>query len=308
MDIALYIGQFLLKNRFCYLHGLGNLEFIKKAAYHDGTALQAPQYEVRLTPAGSIDDNLANYIATNEQISISKAANALREFSTEARGRLQAGEEVPIPGIGHFIQSEGEIHFITDPGLLYVPQGIPVVKSALKEEEEIDYYDIHQQGRKTSRSWGKILLLFLLLTGVGLAIYFGINNGLITDSESSRTAMTPSASSGTEQTPSSTPRPVPPSVPAEPTETETRDQEPAAPPSRFLILINSYTQEEAAERRYRQLTSYGNQVELKAEDSTRFLILLPLDPALRADSLRILDSLSRLFNPSGVSVYTPAGE
>lgn len=306
MDIALYIGQFLLKNRFCYLHGLGNLEFIKKAAYHDGTALQPPQYEVRLTPMGSIDDNLANYIATNEQISISKAANSLREFSAEARVRLQNGEEVPIPGIGKFIQSEGEIHFVTDPGLLYVPKGIPVVKSALKEQEEIDYYDIHQKPETQSRPWGKILLFTLLLAGVGLAIYFGLHNGIpgMGKGDEPAQAIVPvdpdprEIQAGTAET----------QPPADTLREETLAEQAPALPSRFLILINQYRQRDAAERRHKQLISYGNQVELMEEDSSRFLILMPMDPALRADSSRILDSLSRLFNPSGVSVYSPKGE
>src|SRR6185437_14180538 len=102
MDVAKYIGLFLLKNHFCYIHGLGNLELHKKSASYDGTALQAPSYEVVVTPAGSIDDNLANFIATNEQTSISKASNALRDFSIQARADLQAGKEVLIPHIGKF--------------------------------------------------------------------------------------------------------------------------------------------------------------------------------------------------------------
>ena len=68
MDIAKYIGQYLLKNSFCYIHGLGNLEISKKPAFYDGKSLQAPTYEIVLSSGGSIDDNFANFIATNEQI------------------------------------------------------------------------------------------------------------------------------------------------------------------------------------------------------------------------------------------------
>src|SRR5438094_932824 len=97
MDIARYIGLFLLKNKFAYVHGLGNLELTRMAASHDGQMLNAPQYDVRLTKGGSIDDTLANYIATHEATSISKAANALRDFSIAARADLAAGKEVVIP-------------------------------------------------------------------------------------------------------------------------------------------------------------------------------------------------------------------
>ena len=78
MDVAKYIGLFLLKNNFVYIHGLGNLELRKRPASFNGEALQGSTYEVVMTPMGSIDDNLANFIATNEQISISKASNAHR--------------------------------------------------------------------------------------------------------------------------------------------------------------------------------------------------------------------------------------
>lgn len=78
MDVAKYIGTFLLKNQFCYIHGLGNLELRRKPASFDGEALQGPQYTVVLTSGGSIDDNLAAFIANGEQTSISKAASTLR--------------------------------------------------------------------------------------------------------------------------------------------------------------------------------------------------------------------------------------
>src|SRR4051794_6193053 len=100
MDIARYIGLFLLKNQFCYVHGLGNMELKKVPATNDGKSLQAASYEIVVTPGGSIDDNLANFIATNEQISISKAANTLREYSIQARKDMSEGKEVPIPGLG----------------------------------------------------------------------------------------------------------------------------------------------------------------------------------------------------------------
>src|ERR1700742_1700349 len=114
MDIAKYIGLFLLKNHFCYVHGLGNMELRKRTASYDGTALQAPSYEVVVTPGGSIDDNLANFIAVNEQISISKAANALRDFSIQARKDMAAGKEVPIPDMGKFVEQNGKVKFVTD--------------------------------------------------------------------------------------------------------------------------------------------------------------------------------------------------
>ena len=133
MDIAKYIGLYLLKNHFCYVHGIGNIELIKRPATYDGKALQAPSYEVAVTPGGSIDDNLANFIATNEQISISKAANALRDFSGQARTNMAAGKEVEIPNIGKLVEQGGKVKFITDDKFHFTPAGIPTIKIVKKD-------------------------------------------------------------------------------------------------------------------------------------------------------------------------------
>ncbi|NDC42506.1 MAG: hypothetical protein EBZ77_13325, partial [Chitinophagia bacterium] len=136
MDIAKYIGQFLLKNNYCYIHGLGNLELVKKPAVHDGKTLLPPSYEVVVTSGGSIDDSFANFIATNEQISISKAANALRDFSMQARTDLAAGRDVEVEGLGKFIEERSKIRFITDPGFRFAPVGIPALKNSRQIEEQ----------------------------------------------------------------------------------------------------------------------------------------------------------------------------
>src|ERR1044072_3745785 len=112
MDIAKYIGLFLLKNNFVYLHGLGNLELKKKPAAYDGEALRAPEYDVVRPPGGSIDDTLANYIATHEQTSISKAANALRDFTTATRAELAAGKAVEVRGGGKVVDNKGAVRSI----------------------------------------------------------------------------------------------------------------------------------------------------------------------------------------------------
>lgn len=137
MDVAKYIGLFLLKNNFVYIHGLGNLELRKRPGSYDGDNLQAPSYEVVMTPMGSIDDNLANFIATNEQISISKASNSLREFSQQSRADLQAGKPVIIPSIGSFVEDRGKITFIIDPTFQYAPPSLPSMRVARRQDDTI---------------------------------------------------------------------------------------------------------------------------------------------------------------------------
>ena len=66
MDIASYIGQFLLRNKYCYLHGIGSLKLNKLPKSDAGSYA----YHVQLLPGGSIDDLFANFVATSEQVSI----------------------------------------------------------------------------------------------------------------------------------------------------------------------------------------------------------------------------------------------
>ena len=175
MEIANYIGLFLLKNHFCYVHGLGNMELKKRSASFDGKALQAPSYEVIVTQGGSIDDNLANFIATNEQISISKAANGLRDYSIQARKDLAAGKEVPIPNIGKFTEENGKVTFVTDANFQYTPAGIPTIRNSKQLEEKnakIEQKPAYPPPHKAdSVNWSMVILVAVLLIVVGGGAY-----------------------------------------------------------------------------------------------------------------------------------------
>lgn len=119
MDIARYIGLFLLKNEQCYVNGLGTLQLVRKPASYDGQNLYAASHEINIVPGGNVDESLANFIATNEQTSITKASNALKEYSSDTKSRLQAGEMVTLPFLGKFTAEDGRIGFITDAHLQF---------------------------------------------------------------------------------------------------------------------------------------------------------------------------------------------
>lgn len=136
MDIARYIGLFLLKNEQCYVNGLGTLQFIRKPATYDGQHLHASTNEINIVPGGNVDESLANFIATNEQISITKAVNALKEYSTETKNRLQAGQMVTLPYLGKLMAEDGRIGFITDPLLQFSAPDIAAKKGLSLQHNE----------------------------------------------------------------------------------------------------------------------------------------------------------------------------
>lgn len=299
MDIAKYIGLYLLKNQYCYVHGLGNMELRKMKAKHDGKELQAPSYDVLVTPGGSIDDNLANFIATNEQISISKAANSLREYSMQARKDLAEGKEVEIPNIGRFTESEGKIRFITADNFAYKPAPLPTIKNS-KQLEEQNSKLAHKPAypppaKADSINWSMVILVVVLVLIVAGAVYFVY-------SYMNETKATPP------------PAPVPDTTAVVPViETDTTltviDTVDASAPvvidstltNDFRFVIGNYHTRERAEKRVYNLNLNGNKTEMLMQDSTNFLVIEPINCRI-VDTAHVKDSLRRMFGFQDVHI------
>ncbi|MCD6012505.1 MAG: Uncharacterized protein K0Q79_2367 [Flavipsychrobacter sp.] len=305
MDIARYIGLYLLKNQFCYVHGLGNMELVKRPASYDGKALQAPSYEVIVTPGGSIDDNLANFIASNEQISISKAANALRDFSVQTRKFLSEGAEVTIPNIGYFTEKNGKVTFVTDEKFNFKPAGIPTIKNS-KQLDEQNARLAHKPAypaptKADSVNWSMVILIVVLLIIIGGAIY-GI---YYYTSHNKNAAETVVAKDTVIMAP----------IPLDQPDTAAMMQDTATsfPPSvtqevdsmavgTYKMIIGNYPSRERAERRLANLRKGGNEVEMAPRDSASFLIISTVS-CRAVDTLHVMDSMSRMFGFNGVMIY-----
>jgi hypothetical protein len=314
MEIAKYIGQFLLKNKYCYIPGLGNLELKKKPAFHDGAVLNAPGYEVAITPGGSIDDTLANFIATSEQISISKASNALRDFSTQAKAELLSGKDVIIPSLGKFTEQGGALKFITDPTLQYTPPAIPTIRSAAQpmenmrpkqqhdeklppvkqaqqqapiQQQTINDYPPYPEPAKPQVNWGKIAIVGGLAILVVAIVIFAIR--YIAPAEDVAVAPAPVVDT--------TVVVAPPPPPA-----DTNMVIDADGMASFKILLQEFNNMAAAEKKMKRLQSYGHNVSIIMRDSTNYSLVLPYTAPV-ADTTHVLDSIRGLLNPKGVSVY-----
>jgi len=217
MDVAKYIGLFLIKNQSCFIQGLGNLELKRVPAYYDGKNLHSPSTEVTLASVGPVDDSLANFIATNEKISTSKALNAIREFSIRSKTDIQAGKDIHIPFIGKFTDNDGKIVFVTDTKLRYTPTPIPAVRTISHVDEipvpqhqqqeqqllqdnsdqyqtplppPVDTTENSQQEEEEKRgiNWGRIIfyisILFVIVVGV-MYLYDIYQENMAMDSHSS---------------------------------------------------------------------------------------------------------------------------
>ena len=299
MDIAKYIGQFILKNNFCYIHGLGNLELVKRPAIHDGKALMPPSYEVVVTAGGSIDDSFANFIATNEQISISKAANALRDFSMQARKDMQAGKEVPIQGIGKFTEENGKVIFHTDANFKFAPAGMPVLKNSKQLEDQkiipIRKPSYPPPASANSVNWTMVIIVAVLviLLGAGGYGYYYYRS----------TQAAPQLPPPPPDTVVATPPPV-----VLDTAQKHKDTVAAPPPvdtvtiNAYKMVIGDYAAKDKAEKRLRQLKINGNHVELVTKDSMNYFVVATVNCRI-IDTLHAKDSLQKLFGYKNVAIY-----
>jgi hypothetical protein len=286
MDIASYIGQFLLRNKYCYLHGIGSLKLNKLPKSDAGSYA----YHVQLLPGGSIDDLFANFVATSEQVSISKAANAIREYNSEIRSLLDAQQKVIIPTIGYLVKVDNHYTFVTDDSFSYQPSVNPALKfvnaKPIKEATTSDEV-IEEALQKAIVNWSKIILFIALLIVVGIAIYF-----IATQSKNiSATQNEPIANTTTE-------------IVAPALDTAVVQPDTLVTNTEYKFLIKTYSTLGAAVKRYQQLLSYGNKVGLQTSDSISYQLYISM-PASALDTTQAKDSLRVIFNPKGTIRIIP---
>lgn len=340
MDIAKYIGLFLLKNNQCFIHGLGNLVLRRKPASYDGESLHSWSYEISIIPATTIDDTLANYIATNEQISISKATNALKEFSANAKEEMKAGRDVPIFSLGKFSEHGGKVSFITDPHLQFARLPILASKNVpiRPDERRAPQQPAYQEHAATTPptpppvssytaepppyedeggsrlNWGRIIITLLIFAIVVAGIYF-VYKKFYQEPRDRGSRVLPSkplnefqnmpSDSATMDNGMDTTAAIDTTLTSYGDTIKFDNKETAAVPEkkvRFKLILNTYAKKEDAEKRYRQLSSYGNKVEMVEEDAETYFVIMPVSAPAK-DTADIIDSIRVLFNPDGVFVY-----
>lgn len=350
MDVAKYIGLFLLKHNKCYVNGLGTLELKSKPATYDGESLHAPIKEILLSTNGNIDESLANFIATNEQISISKANKALTLFSDSTIDTISEGNTVTIPALGKIASESGKPYFITAPQLQFRPPAIKAPKSPAKRAEATTtggftlpqqppipqpvapgYQQTQAQQQPTAPipdappieegggrklNWIRIILVLLILLLLGAGGFLGWRFYNQTKGNTNNTPPpTPTEELLDESLPVEESMPSLADVDTSNTDTTTTETSVTATPEqeatmiestpvllKLKVILNTYDNKARAQKRYRQLKSYGNKVEIIKEDTNYYFIAMPIS-ASPSDTSRVLDSLSRNFNPSGVFIY-----
>jgi nucleoid DNA-binding protein len=276
------------------------MELKKIPATHDGSSLQAPSYIVEVTPGGSIDDNLANFIATNEQISISKAANTLREFSIQARKDLAEGKDVAIPNIGIFTEQKGKVSFVTYDNFKHTPASIPTIKNSKQLDEQnikLSHKPAYPAPAKAdSVNWSMVILvvvLILILGGGGYFIYYYTtqNNTEVVASEPVIDTVV-----------AALPMPEPDTMAVQIDTVVSTPVMDSTINYDFKMVIGNYKTRDRADKRSNSLTLNGNKVEVIMKDSASYLVLLPIS-CRTVDTTHVKDSLRRMFGYNEVVTF-----
>ena len=305
MDIAKYIGLFLVKYQYCNLPNLGDFTVTKKAASYSEGQVKAPEYEVKFSFSGGlIDDAFPNFIATNERTSIANAANAVKDFCTQTKLTLAEGGTVLIPGFGKFVQTNGKNDFIPDQNIHVETPGIPIFKintaATRSSVEGATIAELHEKMQLKEPSlqddivikppkvnWTKVIILLLIvgvvLALIGGAIWYMNNNKEQGETVAPVTNEAPPATAPAANTPNP----------------DTAAQAPVASgtPGSYTFAILTFKDKESAERKEKQLKGFGHDVVLKSVSDSNIILTITLPEV--SDTLATKDSLRRFFNPRG---------
>ncbi|RYD98137.1 MAG: hypothetical protein EOP54_08570 [Sphingobacteriales bacterium] len=306
MDIAKYIGLFLVKYQYCNLPNLGDFAVVKKAASYSDGQVKAPEYEVKFAFSGGlIDDAFPNFIATNERTSIANAANAVKDFCTQTKLTLAEGGTVVIPGFGKFVQTNGKNDFIPDQNIHVETPGIPIFKintAATRSSIEGETIaELHEKMKLKEPSlqddivikppkinWSKVVVLLLIVGAVvalvGVAIWYMNNN-----KEQSETTAAPVSNAA--------PPAATPNTNAVDPDTTVQPVVAAGTPGSYTFAILNFKDKESAEKKEKQLKGFGHDVALNPVSDSNIILTITL-PAV-SDTLATKDSLRRFFNPRG---------
>lgn len=315
MDIAKYIGLFLHKNRYCSIPNLGEFTVVKKSAEHADDQIKSPQYEVSFAFSGGlIDDAFANFVANNERTSIASAANAIKDFSLATRKTLSEGGTVIIPGYGKFVRINGVNEFHAEPGIQVEEQGIPIfkintqaTKSTLGKEKISDLHERMQIKEPTSAdeivikppkvNWPKVIgliaVVLLVIGGIAAAIWYMNSNKpqeTVVSGEPTQSEMQQSAAAIPDSTTNDT------ANTAQLAATNTSNTATVAG-GKMTFGILKYSTAAAAERKAKQLKSYGHDADIKTKSETEHTVIIRIPEV--ADVEKAKDSLRRFFNPRG---------
>ncbi len=317
MNVESYTIIFLTKQKYLNLPGIGNFRLIKENG----------EEKISFSPVSIIDDLFASFIGVNENVSSNNAANAISRYSKEIKNSLKEGKIVNIPGLGSLQEDNDRILFTQESEDTFLKpaenknyreltfgkgslptQGVPQIQGL--DEDDEDYFDEDRQDginfetetynpaydsdtqreelqkKERSRRITRGLLTAVLILGIiGVLIWAFYN--FLNNRDNSQQATTPTSTEEVQNT--------------EAAAVATGDSTASAAVSNsatWQIVTKTYDSEISADKRQKQLSDYGWNVEKSkcANGNYDIVVNIPNDGRNTED---VLDSVRKVLNPSG---------
>lgn len=322
MEIGKYIGKFLLKNKYCSLPGLGVFELKKSSAtYGSGqTEVENPSYIISFSPVGSIDDTFASFIASHENVSISNASNHIREFCNTVKDQVAKSGSYDIEHLGKISMLIGRLWFKqnSDLDLGYTPVPLPTIdappRQTVTTANDYSYPPAPAAPPRRKKSGlPKFILIVLLLAGLAAGAYYGYKYWKNRKDENSKvnieefipqedTACSTTVDSSMmmpniQDTTTDSNR----SIPVDTMGSAKKDSisKPAIENSEknYEVVIMSTPNETLAKNRSNSLNKLGHHTNVVNKGTDYLVTISTVTPT--KDTLALLDSIRRFFNPKG---------
>jgi len=301
LKIAPLLADFLLRHQRLDLPGIGSI--LLESEQTPGMGLTGARFEPgtgNREPA-----ELIQFIAEQTGKQKTLAASDLDSHLENVKQFLNIGKPYHFEGIGTLTKLQsGEFSFT--PGAEIVEK---IAGKSIRETEEQDA-DENSGGfksifysRKTKTDSRKTLFIFLLIIGLGLAIWGGYTVYKKTTARKAGTVTTETKADGNE---TSGVQPIITDSTLIRTDShtvrlDTLKTESIPVPGQYKFVVEAANKTRGLNR-YALLKGFGLPVEMETRDSVTFKIFFRL-PANAMDTARLRDSLQRLYSPLGSKAF-----
>ncbi len=241
------------------------------------------------------DKSLVDYIVQHTNKIKPLASSDLDSYAILARQFLNIGKPFHIEGVGTIQKNQQGIYeFI--PGQIITPKIDDIPRQLREKRDE----SVSFESESTANNSGRNLMIILTFVGIvlaGLALYYFLvlkkpgNNetteqtGIMPDTLKNVTVKTvilkiDTANKNSADSINKITTATPPALKTD--------------SSNFKIVLKEYSSQNAAQKAYDRLTSYGHKLILVKIDSLRYKLVMPFTLPL-SDTLRIIDSIKTFF-------------
>ncbi|MFZ9388738.1 MAG: hypothetical protein ACO25B_12730 [Chitinophagaceae bacterium] len=311
MKIEPLLAEFLVRNRRLELPGIGSfiLEPGEQAYPESGKSTHAPDLEGTLfegNPGIRDSPDLVRFIAEKTGKQQTLAASDLESFLESVIQFLNIGKPYYFDRIGSLTKLQtGGFRFTPGAAQLEKAAGLSDNETELDDQDSTGGFKSIFYAPKVKPSGRKILFLFLLVSGLGLAIWGGFTVYKKTQARHNDISNLPEGI-GIEPAAQPVLDTTINLLPAATDSTATKKDSISynsgkSIPGEFKFVVET-TGRTRGLQRFALLKGFGLPVLLETQDSTVFKILFRL-PASTSDTTRLRDSLQRLYTPQGQFAY-----